>query len=74
MQKPIRATVLLAVAVAVSAGLAAAAAGPSVTITSPSGGQKISARHTTYLALAGTASFATRSPPRPRHAATSRRR
>ena len=59
MQKPIRATVLLAVAVAVSAGLAAAAAGPSVTITSPSGGQKISARHTTYLALAGTASFAT---------------
>jgi hypothetical protein len=44
-------------AVALAAG-AATAAGPSVTITSPSAGQKISAHRTTYIAVAGTASFA----------------
>lgn len=59
MRKPLRAAGLLAVAAALVAGIAAAAGGPSVTITSPSAGQKISARHTSYLALAGTASFAT---------------
>jgi hypothetical protein len=44
--------------VALAAG-AAMAAGPSVTITSPTAGQKISAHRNTYVAVAGTASFAT---------------
>ena len=59
MRNPLRAAGLLAVAAALMAGIAAAAGGPSVTITSPTAGQKVSARHTSYLALAGTASFAT---------------
>ena len=59
MRKAFRAAGLLAVTAALVAGIAAAAAGPSTTITSPAAGQKVSARHNAYLALAGTASFAT---------------
>lgn len=59
MRKAIRAAGLLAVTAALVSGVAVAASGPSATITSPTAGQKVSARHTPYLALAGTASFAT---------------
>jgi hypothetical protein len=59
MRKAIRAAGLLAVTAALVAGVATAAGGPSTTITSPTAGQKVSARHNAYLALAGTASFAT---------------
>src|SRR5690242_9933568 len=59
MRKALRAAGLLAVTAALVAGVAAAAGGPSTTITSPTAGQKISARHSSYLAVAGTASFAT---------------
>ena len=58
MHKAFRAAAALAAAAA-AAGIASAAAGPGVTITSPVQGQKISARHNTYIAVAGTASFAT---------------
>jgi hypothetical protein len=57
MRPRIRAAALIAIAAA-AAGVAAAA-GPSVTITSPTAGQKISLRHNAYTAVAGTASFAT---------------
>jgi hypothetical protein len=59
MRKAFRAAGLLAVTAALVAGVAAAAGGPSATITSPTAGQKVSARHNPYLAAAGTASFAT---------------
>jgi hypothetical protein len=59
MRKAIRAAGLLAVTAALVAGVATAAGGPSTAITSPTAGQKVSARHNAYLALAGTASFAT---------------
>jgi hypothetical protein len=59
MRKSFRVAGLLAVTAALVAGVATAAGGPSATITSPSAGQKISARHNAYVALAGTASFAT---------------
>ncbi|HET7128918.1 MAG TPA: hypothetical protein VFJ93_07580 [Gaiellaceae bacterium] len=59
MRKAFRAAGLLAVTAALVAGVATAADGPSATITSPTAGQKISARHNAYVALAGTASFAT---------------
>lgn len=59
MRKAFRAAGLLAVTAALVAGVATAAGGPSATITSPTAGQKVSIRHTPYLALAGTASFAT---------------
>ena len=59
MRKRIRAAGLLAVTAALVTGVAVAAGGPSVTITSPGAGQKVSARHSTYVAVAGTASFAT---------------
>jgi hypothetical protein len=59
MRTPFRAAALLAVAAALVSGIAAAAAGPSVTITSPTAGQKVSLRHSAYTAVAGTASFAT---------------
>src|SRR5690242_21321496 len=59
MRKAFRAAGLLAVTAALVAGVAAAAGGPSATITSPTAGQKVSARHTPYLAVAGTATFAT---------------
>jgi hypothetical protein len=59
MSKALRAAALLAVTAALVAGVATAAGGPSATISSPTAGQKVSARHTPYLALAGTASFAT---------------
>jgi hypothetical protein len=56
MPKLISAAVLVAVA-AVLAAAAVAAGGPSVTIASPTAGQKVSARHTSYVAVAGTDSF-----------------
>lgn len=59
MRKAFRAAGLLAVTAALVAGVAAAASGPSVTITSPTAGLKVSARHSPYLAVAGTAAFAT---------------
>jgi hypothetical protein len=57
MSKSISAAALVAAAAAVTAA-AALAAGPSVTITSPAAGKKISLRHDAYTAVAGTASFA----------------
>jgi hypothetical protein len=59
MRKAFRAAGLLAVTAALVAGAALAAGGPSITITSPSAGQKVSARHNPYTAIAGAASFAT---------------
>ena len=59
MRKAFRAAGLLAVTAALVSGVALAASGPTTTITSPTAGQKVSARHTAYLAIAGTASFAT---------------
>ena len=59
MRKAFRAAGLLAVTAVLVAGVAAAAGGPSATITSPTAGQKVSARHNSYVALAGTASFKT---------------
>lgn len=58
MHKATWAAVLIAAAAALVAA-AAAATGPGVTITSPTAGQKISLRHDSYTAVAGTASFAT---------------
>lgn len=57
MRRGICAAALLAAAAALVTGAAIAAA-PGVTITSPSAGQKISARRTAYVAVAGTAAFA----------------
>ena len=58
---------LLVLAVAVTGcfavGVSAAATGPSTTITSPSAAQKVSLRRDPYLAVAGTASFATPTAP-----------
>lgn len=59
MRTVFRAAGLLAVTAALVSGVAIAAGGPSATITTPTAGQKVSARHNSYLALAGTASFAT---------------
>lgn len=55
-----RKVVLLTVAALVAALTAAAAlsAGPSVTITSPKAGQRVSLKQAPYLAVAGNASFA----------------
>jgi hypothetical protein len=50
---------LVAVSAAIAAGIAVAAGGPSVTITSPTSGQRISAHRDTYVAVAGQAAFAT---------------
>jgi hypothetical protein len=58
MRKPIHAAALIASAAAVVAAVASAA-GPSVTITSPTAGQKVSVRHNAYTAVAGMASFTT---------------
>jgi len=58
MRKAFRAAGLLAVTGALVSGIAIAANGPATTITSPTAGQKVSARHSSYLAIAGTASFA----------------
>jgi hypothetical protein len=58
MRPRIRAATLIVIAAAATAAIASAA-GPSVTITSPTAGQKISLRHNAYTAVAGTASFAT---------------
>ena len=59
MRKTFTATALAAVAVTLAAAVAYAADGPATTISSPTNGQKVSLRSTTYLAVAGTASFAT---------------
>src|SRR5882762_6615622 len=59
MKTGIRAVAMLAIVAAIAASVAGAAAGPSITITSPTAGQKVSLRHNTYTAVAGTASFAT---------------
>jgi hypothetical protein len=58
MRNAFRAAGLLAATTALVSAVAIAAGGPSATITSPTAGQKVSARHTSYLAIAGTASFA----------------
>jgi hypothetical protein len=58
MNKATWAAALIAAAAALVAA-AAAATGPGVTITSPTAGQKLSLRHNAYIAVAGTASFAT---------------
>jgi hypothetical protein len=58
MRKLISAAALL-VTVAALAGVAVAASGPGLTITTPTAGQKISARHNAYVAVAGTDTFAT---------------
>jgi hypothetical protein len=52
------AAALAAAAAAIAAALASAATGLTTTISSPSEGQKVSLRHTPYLAVAGTATFA----------------
>jgi hypothetical protein len=54
----VRARLLAVAAVAAAIVAGAASASTSVTITSPADGTKVSARHTPYLAIAGTASFA----------------
>ncbi|MGN6799119.1 MAG: hypothetical protein ACTHKS_13350 [Gaiellaceae bacterium] len=59
MRKAFRAAGLLAVTAALAAGVADAASGPTATISSPTAGQKVSIHHTPYLAVAGTAAFAT---------------
>jgi hypothetical protein len=53
------AAALAAATAALAATFAVAATGPSTTITSPSAGQKVSLRRNPYLAVAGTATFAT---------------
>jgi hypothetical protein len=58
MRKTLTATALAAVAVTLAVSIAYAADGPATTISSPSNGQKVSLRRTTYLAVAGAASFA----------------
>lgn len=58
MRKAVAAAVLAAAAAALAAAFAVAAAGPSTTITSPSAGQKVSLRRNAYLAVAGSAAFA----------------
>jgi hypothetical protein len=52
------AVALAAAAATLAAGIAGAATGLSTTISSPTAGQKVSLRHTPYLAVAGTATFA----------------
>ena len=54
--KAIAAAAVLAAAVAAS--IAVAATGPSTTITSPTAGQKVSLKRNSYLAVAGSAGFA----------------
>jgi hypothetical protein len=54
----VRARLLAAAAVVAAIVAAAASASTSVTITSPANGTKVSLKHTPYLAIAGTASFA----------------
>jgi len=49
----------VAAACALAAGALSATGGPSTTITSPTSGQHVSLKHSPYLAVAGTASFAT---------------
>jgi hypothetical protein len=54
----VRARLLAAAAVVAAIVAAAASASTSVTITSPANGTKVSLKHTPYLAIAGSASFA----------------
>ena len=58
MRKTLAAVALATAATASAAAMASAATGLSTTISSPSAGQKVSLRHTPYLAVAGTATFA----------------
>lgn len=58
MRRRITAAALLASAAVLVSGAAVAAA-PGTTITSPSAGQRISARHNAYVAVAGSAAFTT---------------
>jgi hypothetical protein len=58
MRKTLTAVAVAAAAAVFAAAFAAAATGPTTTISSPSAGQKISLRHTPYLAVAGSATFA----------------
>src|SRR5579864_5785477 len=62
IRKKLAAFAAAAAAALLTASLGSAATGLSTTISSPSAGQKISLRHTPYLAVAGTAAFADASP------------
>jgi hypothetical protein len=53
------AAALAAATVALAVGVASASSGPSAAITSPTAGQKVSLRRSGYVAVAGTAAFAT---------------
>src|SRR5437868_14124775 len=59
MRKTFAAAALITAAAALMAAFAYAATGPTTTITSPTAGQKVSLRRGPYLAVAGTAAFAT---------------
>lgn len=59
MRKPKLVAALLAASAALAGGAACAATGPSLTIATPTAGQRISLHRTPYLAVAGAASFAT---------------
>jgi hypothetical protein len=58
-RKGVAAATAAAATAALAAAFAVAATGPSTTITSPSAGQKVSLRRNAYLAVAGSATFAT---------------
>jgi hypothetical protein len=62
MRKKTLAAALLVASVALALGAAAAGSGPSVTIASPAAGQRVAAHRDPYVAVAGTASFATPAP------------
>jgi hypothetical protein len=55
----VEAALAAATTAALAAAFAVAATGPATTITSPSAGQKVSLRRNAYLAVAGSAAFAT---------------
>jgi hypothetical protein len=59
IRKTFAAAALAAAVAALATTFASAATGPSTTITSPSAGQKVSLRRNPYLAVAGSAAFAT---------------
>jgi len=59
MRKGIQAAAALFGAAAAAAAVALAAGGPSTTISTPTSGQKVSIHHNPYLAVAGSAAFAT---------------
>jgi hypothetical protein len=61
LRRPLGA-VLAAVAAAVAAGVAVAATSPSVTISTPANGSKVSLKNNPYTAIAGSATFADTTP------------